>query len=192
MPPLTPKSDHVWWNDLKNDDPKALGHLYDTYINQLFISAMHITNDRELAKDSLQEVFIEIWHYRKTITRVDNSLSYLNKILERIIYKRLQKAKLFIVDEPLDALSQELNAEEKWIASDSDIEQRARLNIALSKLTRRQKQVLELSFNQRLSYENIAQRMDMNYQSVNNLVFRAIRRLRESITPVIAACFIFF
>ena len=192
MPPLIPKSDHDWWNNLKNDDSKALGHLYDAYVNRLFISAMHITDDRELAKDALQEVFIEIWHYRKTIGNIENTKAYLTKILERIIYKKLRKARLTVVEEPTDVLSQDLNAEEKWIAFDNDTEKRARLNVAFSKLTKRQKQVLELSFNQHLSYENIAQRMDMNYQSVNNLVFRAIRRLRESITPVIFACFLFF
>lgn len=192
MPALTSQTDADWWNNLKNDDPKALGHLYDAYVDKLFISAMHITDDRELAKDALQEVFIEIWHYRKTLGNITNSKAYLTKILGRLIYKKLRKARLFTIDEPSEAISPDLNAEDKLVASENSMEKHERLNIAISKLTKRQKLILELSFNQRFTYEQIADKLEMNYQSVNNLACRTIRRLREAISPVIVACVLLF
>ena len=192
MPWLTSETDADWWNNLKNDDPSALGHLYDAYVDKLFISAMYITDDRELAKDALQEVFIEIWQYRKTLGDIGNSKAYLTKILSRIIYKKLRTARLFIADEHFDVLSQDENAEEKLITSDVAMEKRKKLNTALSKLTKRQKLILDLSFNQRLTYQQIADRLEMNYQSVNNLIFRTLRRLREVLTPVIISCFLLF
>ena len=186
MPRLSSKPDADWWNDLKNDDPRALGYLYDTYVDKLFISAMYITTDRELAKDAIQEVFIVIWNYRKTLGDITNSKAYLTKILGRILFKKLRKSML-VDDEISETISADLNAEERIISSDTDMENRQRLNIAISKLSKRQKQILELSFYQSLTYEQIADKLHLNYQSVNNLAFRTFKRLRDAMTPVIIA-----
>jgi RNA polymerase sigma-70 factor (ECF subfamily) len=53
------------------------------------------------------------------------------------------------------------------------------LNNALSNLTSRQKQVVRLRFFEGLTYEQIAAKLSMNYQSVNNLAFRAMLNLRN-------------
>ncbi len=187
MPRPSSKPDFDWWNNLKNDDPQALGHLYDAYVDKLFISAMYITTDRELAKDTIQEVFIEIWNYRKSLGDITNSRAYLTKILGRILFKKLRKAHLYIVDEIAETISTDPNAEERIISSDDESENHHRLNAAISGLSKRQKQILELSFYQSLTYEQIAKKLNLNYQSVNNLAFRTFRRLREAMTPVIIA-----
>ena len=187
MPVLASQTDSDWWNNLKKDDPQALGHLYDAYVDKLFISAMYITTDRELAKDAIQEVFIEIWHYRKTLNHISNSKAYLTKVLGRILFKKLRKAHLFIVDEPSETVSPDQNAEEKIISSENEMENSHRLKAAISKLSKRQKLILELRFYQSLTYEEIATKLELNYQSVNNLAFRTFRRLREAMTPVIIA-----
>ena len=49
----------------------------------------------------------------------------------------------------------------------------------MSGLTTRQKLILRLHYYEGLSYEQIADRLSMNYQSVNNLAFRTIRHLRS-------------
>jgi RNA polymerase sigma factor (sigma-70 family) len=187
MSPLASQTDSDWWNDLKNDDPQALGHIYDAYVDKLFISAMYITTDRELAKDAIQEVFLEIWHYRKTLSNITDTKAYLTKVLGRILFKKLRKAHLFIVDEPSETVSPDQNIEERIISSDNEMENYRRLKVAISKLSKRQKQILELSFYESLTYEQIANKLRLNYQSVNNLAFRTFRRLREAMTPVIIA-----
>jgi RNA polymerase sigma factor (sigma-70 family) len=184
---LSSKLDFDWWNDLKNDDPQALGYLYDAYVDKLFLSAMYITTDRELAKDAIQEVFIEIWKYRKGLGQITNSRAYLTKVLGSILFKKLRKPHLIAVDEISETVSNDLNVEERIISLDNDLENHHRLNAAISKLSKRQKLILELSFYQSLTYEQIAVKLNLNYQSVNNLAFRTFRRLREAMTPVIIA-----
>lgn len=187
MPRLSSKLDSDWWNNLKNDDPQALGYLYDAYVDKLFLSAMYITTDRELSKDAIQEVFIEIWKYRKSLGQITNSRAYLTKVLGSILFKKLRKPRLITVDEISETVSNDINVEERIISLDNDLENHHRLNAAISKLSKRQKLILELSFYQSLTYEQIAAKLDLNYQSVNNLAFRTFRRLREAMTPVIIA-----
>ncbi len=172
--------DAVYWNRLKNGDSQALGFLYDKYVDKLFAAAMHTTENRELAKDSVQEVFIEIWNYRHSISDIQYSQSYLTKVLRSIIFKKLKKenpAHHYQVQESL--VSPEQTIENTLIAMEADKEKKISLKQALSKLSTRQKQVLQLHFEEGLSYEQIAKKLSINYQSVNNLAFRSILRLRN-------------
>jgi len=168
------------WARLKEGDPAALGELYDCYVDKLFLAASAITTDRELIKDSLQEVFIEIWHYRETIGQVQYPQAYLTKVLRSILSKKLKKKDRTVwypLEETLAGL--ESNCEDIMIASDTDRELNARLQHAMAKLSVRQKLILKFHFYEGLTYEQIARRLNMKYQSVNNLAFRTIRHLRE-------------
>ena len=172
--------DAIYWNRLKNGDSKALGFLYDKYVDKLFVAAMHTTENRELAKDSVQEVFIEIWNYRHTISDIQYSQSYLTKVLRSILFKKLKKenpAHHYQLQESF--VSPEQTIESIIISRDTDNEKKNSLKQALSKLSTRQKQVLQLHFDEGLSYEQIAEKLSINYQSVNNLAFRSIIRLRN-------------
>ncbi|MBN9381191.1 MAG: sigma-70 family RNA polymerase sigma factor [Chitinophagaceae bacterium] len=168
------------WTRLKEGDPAALGELYDCYVDKLFLAASAMTSDRELVKDSLQEVFIEIWHYRETIGHIQYPQAYLTKVLRSILIKKLKKKDIstwFPLEETLAGL--EGNREDTIISSDTDKELKARLSNALAKLSVRQKLILKFHFYEGLTYEQIAQRLNMKYQSVNNLAFRTIRHLRD-------------
>ena len=83
-------NDDQYWTRLKMGDPEALGYLYDSYAESLFLFAMRITDNRELAKDALQEVFIECWNYRETLGAIRHSQSYLSKVLRNILVKKLK------------------------------------------------------------------------------------------------------
>ena len=153
-----------------------------------------MTNDRELAKDALQEVFIEIWNYRNTLGDVIHTQSYLVKVMRSILIKKLKKESLISHFTVADSLvSAEGSVEDIIISSDIDKEKKNRLSQALANLTNRQKQVLEMRFYEGLSYEQIAEKLSMNYQSVNNLAFRTIHRLRSQLHIIIALlCFLYY
>lgn len=176
---------HDCWLLLKKGDTGALGYLYDAYVDKLFVAALRLTNDREMAKDALQEVFIEIWNYRETLGDIEHPQSYLEKVLRSILYKKFKKEnangnRYLLVDDDLP--DEENNVEDRIIALDTDREQHYQLQQALANLTVRQKHILDLRFNHGLTYHQIAHRLGMNYQSVNNLIFRTISRLRTRIS----------
>ena len=71
------------------------------------------------------------------------------------------------------------NAEEQLIAEETGNENLMRLHRACTQLTERQQAVIRLRFHEGLSYKQIAARLRMNYQSVNNLVFRTLINIRK-------------
>ena len=182
--------DAAYWRRLKSNDPEALGYLYDKYVDKLFMSAMRTCNgDRELAKDSVQEVFIVIWNYRHSIADAQYPEKYLSKVLRSIVIKKLKKEKA-LTHAPLEEsfVSPDQDIESLWVSRDSKNEKSNRLQQALDKLSQRQKQVLDLHFNRGMSYEQIAEMLSINYQSVNNLAFRSILRLRSLMVSLLL-CF---
>ena len=174
--------DTVYWNRLRNGDAGALSYFYDRYIDVLFAFAMRSTSNRDLAKDAVQEVFIELWNYKDTLGAISHSQAYLVKVLRSILIKKLKKENAIVhllQDESI--ASSELNAEDVFISADLQKENAKKLQSAVSHLTERQQLILELHFYQGLSYQQIADKLRMNYQSVNNLVFRTILRLRHQL-----------
>jgi RNA polymerase sigma factor (sigma-70 family) len=185
-----PHIDAVYWARLKKGDAEALGYLYDSYVDKLFLAALRITNNRELAKDAMQEVFIELWNYRESLGTINYSQGYLVKVLRNILVKKIKREQLngHMPAEELLACP-DANLEDILISSDTDKEKRKKLSRALSNLTSRQMLILKLHFYEGLSYEQIADRLSMNYQSVNNLAFRTILRLRSHmITLLTVSC----
>ena len=179
-------NDDLYWTRLKMGDPEALGYLYDSYAGSLFLVAMRITDNRELAKDALQEVFIECWNYRESLGAVRHSQSYLSKVLRNILVKKLKARQATGHLQAAESLAcPEQNREDSLISLDMDKEQSHRLREALSNLTSRQALILKLHFYEGLSYKQIADKLSMNYQSVNNLAFRTIMRLRHLIAKKI-------
>ena len=183
---ITPLIDPMCWARLKKGDPAALGELYDAYVDKLFLAASALTDNREMAKDALQEVFIELWNYRETIGDIQYPQSYLVKVLRSILLKKLKKEngkKYYPVEESLRCMDS--NREESFISADADREMTEKLSHAMSRLTTRQKLILQLHFYEGLSYEQIADQLSMNYQSVNNLAFRTIRHLRSIMLSIL-------
>lgn len=167
------------WDRLKKGDQTALGELYDTYAGKLFLVASGFTDDRELAKDALQEVFIELWNYRESIGTIQYPHAYLAKVLRSILIKKLKKQPGRQVSFEEIFIDREASPEDALISLHTGNELAARLDNAMSRLTTRQKLILRLHYYEGLSYEQIAQKLRMNYQSVNNLAFRTIRHLRS-------------
>ncbi len=171
--------DSIYWNRLKQGDPQALGYLYDTYIDKMTTAAFHLVNDRELIKDAVQETFIELWNYRDTLGDIRHSQSYLVKVLRSIIIKKVKTdTQMHSITDEME-LASEQNHFDSMAALENESEKNEKLKMALSQLTSRQKLIIRLRFFEGLSYDQIAEKLNMNYQSVNNLVFRTILSLRR-------------
>ena len=71
------------------------------------------------------------------------------------------------------------SALDQLIYDEKELNRQKKLNQLLNDLPVRQKMVIQYRFIEGLKYEEIAQLMDMNYQSVHNLLQRALNKIRE-------------
>ena len=62
----------IEWRRFKEGDIKALESIYRTYVKSLINFGLKITDDLDLVKDSIQDMFIELWKYRQKAGTIFN------------------------------------------------------------------------------------------------------------------------
>lgn len=171
------------WSDILGDDQKGLKSLYDQYFDNLYSFGCSFYSDQMLVEDCIQELFLSIWEKRHQLKKPDNIKGYLimslrNNILSKI--KSKSKTQVQEIDERLMG-GCEISIENKLIDSENTDERMQKLAEASQNLKPRQKEILYLKFSQGLSYEEISEIMDINYQSARNLLHRTLIKLRTEL-----------
>lgn len=173
-------SDSALWSLLLKGDIKAGGVLYEKYYELLFNYGIKFCNDADFVKDSIQELFVRLYTYRRP-ANVEQVRAYLLKCLRNLMIDR-HAAKSRTV--PYEQLSfnifdiETLESQSNEV-TDEMLRIREQLSTARSTLTERQAQIVYLRFVRGLSYKEISVVLDINVQSAMNSVNRAMIKLRN-------------
>jgi len=165
--------------DFINGDTAAFSKLYNLHVNMLYNYGCKLTTDVELLKDCIQEVFIKIYNKRLELDTVANFKSYIiislkNKLCDES-RKRVNLSDVAVED--LDVLSSD-NIEKDYIANEKEMLDGVFVSKMLDQLSPRQRKAIILYYIEEKKYEDICAIMNMNYQSVRNLIHRGISKLR--------------
>lgn len=171
---------------LREGDELAFKALVTTYQDMVYNTAMGIVQSSEDAEDVAQEVFIQVyrsidqfkgdarlstWIYRITTT----------KALDHIRSKKRKKRFAFITSlfGPNDELVHEpVDFQHPGVALDRK-EQAALLFRMIDQLPENQKVAFTLHKTEELSYQEIAEVMQLSVSAVESLLFRARQNLRK-------------
>ncbi|MDR1331343.1 MAG: sigma-70 family RNA polymerase sigma factor [Tannerella sp.] len=183
MSTLRPESveEQLLWEMLLSGDDRAYVYFYRKYTDELFAYGMRFTHDRELVKDAIQDVFVKIYSSRARLNRIEKVKPYLYMALKNTLFNVFQKEKtLYHIDTVEPVFITEYPVEDLIIADEQEAERRQKINRLLEALTPRQKEVIYYRYVEGMELGEICRLMDMNYQSVQNLIQRAVRRIREA------------
>ena len=172
------------WIELKKGNSDALNVLFHTYYNDLYFYGIKLVNDNNLIIDTIQDVFSILWENKKKLSDVQNVRAYIFTIFRNKLLKVSQKNINFF---SLDDISK--IPEKEFIISQEDliIEKETKSQISksisaiLEDLTDKQKEILYLKFYCNLSNTEICQTLQINKQSVSNLLNRSINTFRKKL-----------
>ena len=187
-------SDLLLWKRLKSGDKKALETIYLQEIQFLLSYGKKISANAPLVEDCVQDLFVELWRNREGISDTDSIRRYLIVSLRRKIIRKInksQKVQSEKVPEEVD-FDAELSIDTKLMAEELSAEQAAQLKLAFAQLSSRQQEAIYLKFYSGMDYKDIAEVMDINYQSVRNLIFNALGKLRKYLTVLLLLFFYTF
>ena len=185
-------SDKILWDNLKKGDYNAFEQVYRQYFQPLYNYGKKLQPDIGLVEDTLQDLFIDIWNKRTSLSNTDNILPYMMVAFRRKLVKAIQKSKKISSSEPEEyQFESELAIDALLINQEINQEKKASLEKAFSQLSTRQKEVLYLKYYQDMDYEGISEIMELNYQSARNLVSRALTQLAK-VLQVLLIFFHFF
>lgn len=175
--------DWALWNLLIKGDQKALEILYQKYYSLLLNYGLKCNPNKELIKDCIQDLFVNLFQNNSIKTTNITVRSYLLKALRNnLIYKLSSQKEEYSLDDSVFYIPENEDLfEQLFPKNDQDVLLARRLMDAMSQLTPNQKSVLYLRYVKELSYKEIADVMDMNVQSSMNLANRALTKLRSLI-----------
>ena len=173
--------DTALWQQLKNGEKQALEKIYRQEVKALLLYGKKFSNDEQLVEDCIQDLFIELWKNRATLGATNSIRPYLLISLRRKIIRNIsQSKKRFSQNEPEEYQFQmDFAIEDLIIQKELSTEQSAKLKTALASLSKRQQEALYLKYYSEMDYKDIAEIMGINYQSIRNLIFRALKLLKE-------------
>ncbi len=173
----TGDQDILLWESFRKGDKEAFAALFRQHYETLFRFGSQFTNDTELLEDNIQELFIELWR-AKSETPVLSVKAYLLKALKYKLLKAFrQKGKILPLAENND-IAFEWSHETFLIAEQENTQKKQLVLNALSRLSHRQKEIIYLKYYQNLSYEEVSEIMNINYQVARNLLYQAIKSLK--------------
>ena len=174
--------DSQMWEAFRNDSRMAYKWIYLNYADLLYNYGLKIIPNDDLVKDSIQDLFIELWNRRKNLTNVNSIKAYLMVGFRRKIIERKKKLQRFQSISEIEKF--EINFSSKISFTELGIaeERREGLLKALNLLPERQKEAIFLRFYNKLTCKEIGEILEVNAQSVYNLIHRALKMLRNELT----------
>lgn len=182
-------TDALLWDAFREGDVLAFEQLYNAHAGPLLVYGKRLSTDTAQVADAVQDVFLEIWKRRATLTTPNAIRFYLFRIMRNRLVGHLtrttdplhQASDLTDVDDRLSSPSLETLLTEL----DTQQQQQVRLRRAVESLPPRQQEALTLAYYHQFSNEEVAQIMGINPQSVTNHISRAILALRQLLNGAI-------
>ncbi len=166
------------WDKFRNGDREAFQTIYNEFIDALFSYGSRITLDRDLLKDAIQDLFIDIYTYGAKLRQPELLEFYLFKSLKRNLIKKLKETQRYSpTKEILENFDLQFSIEQENYSEESEKKLKL-LQEELVKLESSKKELLFLKFNSGLSYEEIGQLLDMKPATVKKQVYRLLNYIR--------------
>lgn len=176
MNQLTP-SDQDLITAMKNGDQNAFEALYEQYWPEVYTMIYRRINDREVTKDILQDIFINLWNYRHRIIAERSLAPWLNSAAKKQSISWYRKQ---VSTKQRETLYQE--NETLIVPAPTELETKELqelLDLEIEKMPENMKLSFRLSRFENKSVREIAEELSLSEQTVRNNVSMALERLRS-------------
>ena len=166
-------------------DVEALGEIYRRYVRRVFGLCRYLLDSRESAEDATSEVFLKLQH---SIESYDGSVPFPRWLLRvagnqciDFLRRRKRGRQVFVEVEDGAATLEAASSEPSPLGAVICAEERAQVRDAITRLPENYRVPLVLRYYSELSYDEIAQQLDLRRNYVAALIFRAKRELRRNL-----------
>ena len=171
-------TDTMLYTRIKEKDKAALEMLYDRYEKILFSFLYKMTQDKELAEEALQEVFLKLWRGKGIYDESKGKFtSWLFRMAQNSAVDLIRKRKKPSVplDEAEEMASGESSVEElaEWQEKKEEIQS------AISELSGEQQKMINLFYFKGHTHEIIADMCDIPLGTVKSRIRLALKKLKN-------------
>jgi len=166
---------------VRNGDLACFDIIYRHYSKRLYSFILQIVKNNPDAEGIVQDTFLIIWEQREKLDKYSSLDSYFftiayNKTIN-LLRKRLSEKKY--VDYLISIQNSDINAGKIY---DSELEDYSyKISILTEKLTNRQKEIFKLHRIKGLTYKQIAEKLNISVNTVENHMVKALKHLRQNL-----------
>ena len=168
-------------------DAEALGEIYRRYVRRVFGLCRYMLNSREGAEDATSEVFLKL---QRSIESYDGSIPFPRWLLRvagnqciDALRRRQRGLKVFVEVEDGAAVIEAASSEPSPLGALLSAQERAQVRDTIARLPENYRMPLVLRYYGELRYDEIAQELGLERNSVAALIFRAKQELRRRLAP---------
>jgi RNA polymerase sigma-70 factor, ECF subfamily len=182
---------------VRDGDAAAFEELVARYQNRLLTVLEHLVSNREQAEDLAQEVFLRVFRARERYEPGAKFSTWLftiaNNVASNARRSHSRRREVGVPDRSNGSDSSPMQLDQLAKAASSLMparsldraEQAEMVRQAVMSLSERQRMALLLSKFEGMSYQDIADTMDLSVQAIKSLLSRARVNLKEILTPYI-------
>jgi len=171
---LKSSSDKLLWQQIQLGNADAFRSLYDSHIDDLIVFGQKLCKDNGLIQDTLQLLFLKLWENRSTLPAPKHIKAYLMRSLRNNLLRSIKQ------EQRISGIAIEDHLKEVPGVSPviNDKAEVHKVQRAMEQLPARQREILHLRFYQDIRNQEISEIMGISYQSVCNLLQRAIKQMQ--------------
>ena len=162
---------------ISEGDDTAFKHLFEKYYGQVYSASFRFLKVHELAEDLAQKSFLKIWEKRKHLSHVERFDDYLFAIAhnEMADHFRKHSRREKHIQRIRELFEEETGSPEELLITK---QKRALIADAISNLPPQQKRAYTLSRDEGLSYQEIADRMQLSVNTVKAHIYLVLKTLK--------------
>lgn len=170
-------------------DESAFRRLFNEHWQNIYGVAFMLTKSAPLAEDMVQEIFMKLWIKREELAKIENLRSYLFIVARNHIFNELKKrsADILFTGHLLEYFHDTKETPEKTLIQ-KEAEQT--LSGIIEHLPQQQKIIFNLSHEEGLNRNEIANRLGIAPNTVRNHLARALEMIRHELQRDVNGAFL--
>lgn len=184
-------SDSVLWASFINGDKEAFSAFYKQSYAKLYSYGISLGMDEEQIRDVIQEIFIKLYTKPQLIKELATIQYFLLASVRNSYINHIKFKRRHVPYHDIENFELSYSVENNTIEAEEELHIiKTKIKNIIQGLTPRQREIIYLRFLHQMSYEEIAQVMNMSEQAARNLTYRAMEKMRNE-KPDMMIWFIF-
>ena len=168
-------------NKLRDGDQVAFAQIYNLYRSKIYLYACNLCKSAETAEEVVQEVFIRIWQKKDQINPELNFDAYIRKTTLNHVLNHLKKIARdkVLQDEVLNYMDAIRHSTDESLLEKELLKT---YDEAIALLPAQKKLIYQMSRNEEMTHEQIAEKLNISKNTVKNHMVVATKFIRSYVS----------